>query len=164
MFALVLWTSLYHLLIPPPSPFHTHTSTYTVEHGQYQQAGELGERYGDFQVLVQLCERMGSRRQLQEYMKRFSTKVSSHSQTSQTFNDYCSNRLYPPWLRRALVPHGFMWIWTGGVSMISCPFLHPGICWFLVQAVPGPRYMYVMWYGEWEQTHSQAGMGTWGWD
>ena len=83
-------------LPPPHTHTHTHTSTYTVEHGQYQQAGELGERYGDFQVLVQLSERMGSRRQLQEYMKRFSTKVSSRSQTSQTFNDYCGNRLYPP--------------------------------------------------------------------
>ena len=92
----MLYGLLYIIFLSIPPPLSTHTSTYTVEHGQYQQAGELGERYGDFQVLVQLCERMGSRRQLQEYMKRFSTKVSSHSQTSQTFNDYCSNRLYPP--------------------------------------------------------------------
>jgi len=49
----------------------------TVEYGQYQKAGELGERYEDFRVLVHLCEKMGSRGQLRDYMTRFSDRVRS---------------------------------------------------------------------------------------
>ena len=58
-------------------PAHTFTCLPPVEHGQHQKAGELGERYEDFRVLVHLCEKMGSRHQLREYMTRFSDKVRS---------------------------------------------------------------------------------------
>ena len=48
-----------------------------VEHSQLRQAAELGEKYEDFRVLVQLCERTGNREQLREYMARFSAQVPS---------------------------------------------------------------------------------------
>lgn len=45
-----------------------------LEHSQLRQAAELGEKYEDFRVLVQLCERTGNREQLREYMARFSAQ------------------------------------------------------------------------------------------
>lgn len=69
---------MYGVLFPAPHPpTCMFTCTCTVEYGQYQKAGELGERYEDFRVLVHLCEKMGSRGQLRDYMTRFSDRVRS---------------------------------------------------------------------------------------
>ena len=42
-----------------------------MEHGQYDQAIDLGERYEDFQLLVQLCEGAGDRERVKAYVVRF---------------------------------------------------------------------------------------------
>ena len=47
-----------------------------MEAGQYSYATELAERYGDFRVLVQLCEETGNRGQLREYMQNYKSQVS----------------------------------------------------------------------------------------
>ena len=60
--------------LPPSLPPFLPSS---VEHGQYQQAIELGEKYEDFQLLVQLCERAGDRERLRNYMTRFASQVRS---------------------------------------------------------------------------------------
>ena len=65
---------------PPTPPLSTPPSLLllpVVEHSQLRQAAELGEKYEDFRVLVQLCERTGNREQLREYMARFSAQVPS---------------------------------------------------------------------------------------
>ena len=46
-----------------------------VEHGQYRPAVELGEKYRDFQLLVQLCEGAGDRERLKGYVKRYAEQV-----------------------------------------------------------------------------------------
>ena len=46
-----------------------------MECGQYHLAEELGEKYEDFGVLVQLCERQNNKGKLREYMTRFSPQV-----------------------------------------------------------------------------------------
>ena len=71
------------LLLPPPSPsfllLPPSLLLPVVEHSQLRQAAELGEKYEDFRVLVQLCERTGNREQLREYMARFSAQVPIHA-------------------------------------------------------------------------------------
>ena len=48
-----------------------------LEGGQYQFAAELAEKYADFGVLVSLCEGVGDRGKLREYMATFKEQVMS---------------------------------------------------------------------------------------
>jgi hypothetical protein len=45
-----------------------------VEYDQYHRAVELGEKYEDFHVLVQLCELLEDKAKLHEYMTRFAAQ------------------------------------------------------------------------------------------
>jgi len=46
-----------------------------VEAGQYGHASELAEKFADFKILVQLCELMGTKWKLREYMETYKTQV-----------------------------------------------------------------------------------------
>lgn len=48
--------------------------TAAVEAEQYQHAIEVGEKYGDFHILVHICEALGDKSKLREYMSRFATQ------------------------------------------------------------------------------------------
>ncbi len=43
--------------------------------GHTAHATELAEKYGDFRVLVQLCEGMGDVRRVREYMATYKEQV-----------------------------------------------------------------------------------------
>ena len=45
-----------------------------MESDQYHHATQLGEKYEDFHVLVLLCERLGDKAKLQEYMTKFAAQ------------------------------------------------------------------------------------------
>ena len=48
----------------------------SVECGQLPMAADLAEKYRDFQVLVQLCERLNDKEKLRAYMRQFADQVS----------------------------------------------------------------------------------------
>ena len=48
---------------------------FPVECSQFPMAADLAEKYGDFQILVQLCEHLNSRDKLRAYMRRFADQV-----------------------------------------------------------------------------------------
>ena len=45
-----------------------------MEYDQYHHAIELGEKYEDFHILVQLCELLEDKAKLHEYMTRFAAQ------------------------------------------------------------------------------------------
>ncbi|XP_033628946.1 nuclear pore complex protein Nup133-like [Asterias rubens] len=45
-----------------------------IDHGQYERAASLGEKYCDFGILVSLCELTENEERLQRYMNQFATK------------------------------------------------------------------------------------------
>ena len=46
-----------------------------MEHEQYEKAGSLGEKYGDFEILIKLCEATGNQERIQRYQQQFADKV-----------------------------------------------------------------------------------------
>lgn len=50
------------------------TISTAVEAEQFHHAVELGEKYEDFHVLVHLCEALGDKSKLQEYMAKFAAQ------------------------------------------------------------------------------------------
>ncbi len=47
-----------------------------MEVGQHGHATELAERYGDFRVLVQLCDGAGDMEKIRDYMHTYKAQVS----------------------------------------------------------------------------------------
>lgn len=48
-----------------------------VELGQHQWVAALAEKYCDFDILVQLCERTDNQSRLQQYMVKFADQVTN---------------------------------------------------------------------------------------
>ena len=48
---------------------------YVVDLGQYQWVSALAEKYGDFDILVQMCEQTDNQSRLQHYMSKFADQV-----------------------------------------------------------------------------------------
>lgn len=53
--------------------------TVAVELGQHQWVAALAEKYCDFDILVQLCERTENQSRLQQYMVKFADQVRNPS-------------------------------------------------------------------------------------
>ncbi len=47
-----------------------------VELGQHQWVAALAEKYCDFDILVQLCERTDNQSRLQQYMVKYADQVT----------------------------------------------------------------------------------------
>lgn len=50
-------------------------SVSAVELGQYQWVATLAEKYCDFDILVQMCEKTDNQSRLQHYMNKFADQV-----------------------------------------------------------------------------------------
>lgn len=59
----------------------------TVELGQHQWVAALAEKYCDFDILVQLCERTDNQSRLQHYMVKFADQVTSQVLLAQGCHD-----------------------------------------------------------------------------
>lgn len=82
-----------------------------VEAEQFHHAVELGEKYEDFHVLVHLCEVLGDKSKLQEYMTRFATQGFSDFLFKQYLDKgklkqlLCFSEDFPRELSAFLEPH-----------------------------------------------------------